>query len=232
MQTHCFHYFCEKQNTNTLVELLLKAVVTGLILSIMIGPAFFILLETSIRRGVRAALSFDAGVLVSDLIYIVIAYIFFQEVSALTKGDNEELLKIIGGALFMVYGAISFFKKPKEYPQDDLGNTVNNSRDYIMLFVKGLVLNFANPLVIFYWFSVMAIGAKESNNPNLTAPMFFYVATLLTIFFSIDVLKIIGAKKLRPFITNAVLTSLNRITGSVLFAFGVVILAQGIVSKM
>lgn len=232
MQTHCFHYFCEKQNTNTLVELLLKAVVTGLILSIMIGPAFFILLETSIRRGVRAALSFDAGVLVSDLIYILIAYIFFQEVSALTKGDNEELLKIIGGSLFMVYGAVSFFKKPKKHPQDDLGNTVNNSRDYIMLFVKGLVLNFANPLVIFYWFSVMAIGAKESNNPNLTAPMFFYVATLLTIFFSIDVLKIMGAKKLRPFITNAVLTSLNRITGSVLFAFGVVILAQGIVSKM
>ena len=34
----------------------------------MIGPVFFLLLETSIRKGVRAALAFDCGVLLSDLI--------------------------------------------------------------------------------------------------------------------------------------------------------------------
>lgn len=208
-------------------ELLIKAVVTGFILSVMFGPVFFILLETSIRRGVRAALAFDAGVLVSDIIYILIAYIFYSEVAGLTQGENKVLLKILGGVLFMVYGAISFFKKPKDQKQDDFGNTIHNSRDYIMLFVKGLVLNLANPMVIFYWFSVMALGAKENYDPSIPAPMLIYLATLLTVFFSIDVLKILGAKKLRPFITNSVLTSLNRILGTILFIFGIVLLAQG-----
>ena len=194
----------------------------------MIGPVFFVLLETSIRRGVRAALAFDAGVLVSDILYILIAYLFYSEVAALTKGENEKYLKILGGCLFMIYGTISFFKKPKDQKQDDFGNTIHNSRDYIMLFVKGLILNIANPLVIFYWFSVMALGTKNNVSASVPAPMFIYLSTLLLVFFSIDILKILGAKKLRPFITNSVLTSLNRITGSILFLFGIVLFMQGI----
>ena len=214
-----------------MIELLLKAVVTGFILSIMIGPAFFVMLETSIRRGIRAALAFDAGIFVSDLIYILVAYIFYSEVAALAEGEkNEALLKIVGGCLFLVYGTISFFKKPKDQKQDDFGNTIHNSRDYLMLFVKGLVLNLANPLVIFYWFSVMTLATKQENNAHIQAPMLIYISALLFVYFAIDFLKIIGAKKLRPFITNAVLTSLNRITGSILFTFGIVLLAQGILA--
>ncbi len=212
--------------------LILKAVVTGLILSIMFGPVFFVLLETSIRRGIRAALAFDAGVFVSDLIYILIAYLFFSEISSLAQGKNEIALKIIGGLLFIIYGSISFFKQPKEAKQDDSGNVIHNSRDYIVLFVKGLVLNLANPLVVFYWFSVMALAAKESTNTEIFAPMLLYLGTLLFVFFSIDILKIFGAKKLRPFITKSVLRSLNRVTSSILFLFGVVLIAQGILESM
>ena len=83
-------------------ELILKGIVTGFVLSIMIGPVFFVLLETSIRRGVRSALAVDLGVLISDVIYILIAFVFYSEVSALAKGDNQHLLKIIGGVLFFV----------------------------------------------------------------------------------------------------------------------------------
>ena len=60
----------------TYFDLILKGVVTGFVLSIMIGPVFFVLLETSIKKGVRAALALDLGVLLSDLLYILIAYVF------------------------------------------------------------------------------------------------------------------------------------------------------------
>ena len=40
-----------------------------------------------------------------------------------------------------------------------------------------------------------------------------------------------GAKKLRPFITDQLLGSLNRITGAILFLFGVVLLLQGILKN-
>jgi threonine/homoserine/homoserine lactone efflux protein len=201
-------------------ELILKAVVTGLILSIMLGPAFFVLLETSIRKGIKSALAFDAGVLLSDIIYIVIAYVFLKEVAQLATGDKNIIVKGVGGVLFIIYGAVTYFKRVNETKIDALGSKGLNSKDYWMLFVKGLVLNIANPLVIFYWFSVMALAKTGDIDPFQWWHMLIYISTILLVFFSIDFLKIIGAKRLRPFITVGVLKSLNRITGTVLFVFG------------
>jgi threonine/homoserine/homoserine lactone efflux protein len=198
----------------------------------MIGPVFFILLETSIRKGVRAALSFDLGVLISDLIYILIAYVFFSEVQNLTQGENEGYLKLLGGLLFLTYGVLTFMKTPKEHSEKDLGKSSNQTKQYLMLFLKGLILNMANPMVIFYWFSVMALGAKDDTEMSFSTQMIIYIGVLLTTFFSMDILKIIGAKKLRPFINNQVLKSLNRITGGILFAFGIVLFLQGLIAKM
>ena len=144
-------------------ELILKGIVTGFILSIMIGPVFFVLLETSIRRGVRAAMMFDLGVFISDVVYILIAYVFYSQVSSLISGEKQGILKLIGGVLFLIYGVVTFFKKAKEMKVDEVGNVIQNSSDYVMLALKGFLLNFANPLVIFYWFSVMTLGAKDSN---------------------------------------------------------------------
>ena len=211
------------------MELILKAVFTGVILSLMIGPAFFLLLETSIKKGVRAALAFDLGIFLSDLFYIVIAYIFYGEVSKLVSGEHTELLKAISGGLFIIYGIISFFKKSKIQSQEEIDNSSNTSKDYLIQFLKGLMLNLVNPMVIFYWFSVMALGTEHGADSWIDNILF--IGVLLITFFSIDVLKIMGAKKLRPFITDQLLGSLNRITGAILFLFGVVLLLQGILKK-
>lgn len=193
----------------------------------MLGPAFFLLLETSIRRGVKAALSFDAGVLVSDIIYIFIVYALYQEVSGFAEGQNNAVIKLIGGIVFIGFGIALFMKKVKSQKSDNSGKMVHDSKDYIMLFTKGLILNLANPLVIFYWFSVLALGGEGNNTVSLEGfDVFVYVSVILITFFGIDVLKILGAKQLRPFITNAVLRSLNRITGTILFAFGIFLVVQ------
>lgn len=211
-----------------MAELIFKAVVTGLILSMMIGPAFFLLLETSIKKGIRTALFFDFGILTSDLIYISIAYAFYAEVAKIMEGHNE-LLKIIGGVLFIVFGVISIIKKPSIKNQEEIDNSSQSNKDNWLQFLKGLMLNMANPMVIFYWFSVMALSAKHGANNVFETILFLGI--MLTVFFSIDLLKIIGAKKLRPFITDPVLRSLNRITGSILTLFGLVLLLQGLLDK-
>ena len=211
-----------------MAELIFKAVVTGLILSMMIGPAFFLLLETSIKKGIRTALFFDFGILTSDLIYISIAYVFYAEVAKIMEGHNE-LLKIIGGVLFIVFGVISIIKKPSIKNQEEIDNSSQSNKDNWLQFLKGLMLNMANPMVIFYWFSVMALSAKHGAN-NVVETILF-IGIMLSVFFSIDLLKIIGAKKLRPFITDPVLRSLNRITGSILTLFGLVLLLQGLLDK-
>ncbi|MEN9446617.1 MAG: hypothetical protein RL728_1129, partial [Bacteroidota bacterium] len=164
-----------------MAELIFKAVVTGLILSMMIGPAFFLLLETSIKKGIRTALFFDFGILTSDLIYISIAYMFYAEVAKIMEGHNE-LLKIIGGVLFIVFGVISIIKKPSIKNQEEIDNSSQSNKDNWLQFLKGLMLNMANPMVIFYWFSVMALSAKHGAN-NVVETILF-IGIMLSVFFS------------------------------------------------
>lgn len=195
----------------------------------MLGPAFFVLLETSIRKGIKSALAFDAGVLLSDVLYIIVAYVFLKEVSQLADGDNNSIIKAVGGILFIGFGLYTFRKKIKENQFDSQETKELYSKDRWMLFVKGFILNFANPLVVFYWFSVMSAGKPETPDEYAGWHMMLYLGVILITFFSIDVLKIIGAKKLRPFITTHVLRSLNRITGCVLMVFGVFLIIHSLV---
>ena len=49
---------------------ILLAIPLGVILAFTIGPVFFVLLETSVTKGFRAALTFDFGVV------LVILFLF------------------------------------------------------------------------------------------------------------------------------------------------------------
>ena len=214
-----------------MLELILKAVLTGFVLSVLIGPVFFMLLEISIRKGVRAALSFDLGVLLSDIIYILIAYLFYNEVAKITSGDQKYLFQLIGGTVFIIFGLFTLFKRPQAELDSETPSI--QTKDYLTLGLKGFLLNFANPAVIFYWFSVIANGAqgtdKTDKNIGQGGNLELYILIILVTFFSMDILKVIGAKKLRPFITDKVLIGLNRLTGLIILITGIVLIIKGIV---
>ena len=211
------------------MDLIAKGVVTGFILSIMIGPVFFVLLETSIRKGIRAAIAFDLGVILNDIVYIGIAFFFYNQVESLSEGQDNSMLRLIGGCLFIAYGAHNFFKKVKEFDIQDDTADVNSTRGYMLLALKGFLLNLANPLVVFYWFSVMTLGAKDAAEGGSINSMLVFISAILITFFSIDLLKILGAKSLRPLVTHRVLAGLNRLIGIVFFGFGAVLITQGII---
>ncbi|HIP32925.1 MAG TPA: LysE family translocator [Crocinitomicaceae bacterium] len=212
------------------MDLILKGIVTGFILSIMVGPVFFVLLETSIRKGIKAAVAFDIGVVLNDIVYIAIAFVFFNQVKQLQSGDDNSVIRLIGGVLFLAYGVFNFLKKVKGIQVENVdGFSGHSFKDYSLLALKGFVLNLANPMVVFYWFSVMTLGAKDSAEGAPGNSMIVFLASILITFFSIDFLKILGAKSLRPLVTDKVLKGLNRLIGIVFVAFGVVLIAQGII---
>lgn len=209
-----------------MMELILKGVVTGLILSVMVGPVFFVLLETSIRRGVRAALAMDLGVFLSDIFYILIALFFYNEVEALSSGKDNYTIKLVGGIILIIFGVVNFFKKvnmKKGEGIDVVSNT--NAKDYVFLVIKGFLLNLANPLVVFYWFAVISSGAGDASADSNWQIILFLSIILIT-FFGIDILKIFGAKRLRPLVTKKLLIGLNRLIGIVFVAFGLFLILQ------
>ena len=44
----------------------------GFFTAFIMGPVFWVLLETSITKGFKAALAFDIGVLISDIVFLII----------------------------------------------------------------------------------------------------------------------------------------------------------------
>lgn len=214
----------------TYFDLILKGVVTGFILSIMIGPVFFVLLETSITKGIRAALALDFGVLLSDLLYILIAYVFYSEVASLGSKDNRLIMNIVGGALFLLYGIVTLLKKANTDNETITAPAIPNSKDMVVLMVKGFLLNLANPMVIFYWFSIMTLGTTYVNeSTTIQYPIFFFLSIILITFFSFDILKIVGAKYLRPLVTNKLLNGLNKLIGIVFGLFGLFLILRSFI---
>lgn len=65
------------------MDLLFRAFSIGLILSVMPGPVFFVLIENSITKGIRSALALDLGVLISDIVYILLAVLFVEQILSL-----------------------------------------------------------------------------------------------------------------------------------------------------
>ena len=93
------------------MQFFLQAIGIGFLLSVMVGPVFFVLLETSITKGIRAALALDIGVFISDILYILFALSFVDQITSINSGENKLIFGFIGGSIFIIYGTFYFFKK-------------------------------------------------------------------------------------------------------------------------
>ena len=216
-----------------MIEIVISGIGYGLLLSLMVGPAFFILIETSITKGVKSALYLDLGVLISDLVYVSIAFLFFQEVHALMEGDNQSILRVIGGGCFILFGLNNLRKNRKSNfiaKKHKVNPHSLKASNYVMTVIKGFMINALNPGVLFYWLTLMSIlpAAPESLKLTHIQTQGIYIAIILITFFGIDVLKIIGAKKLKDFLTPNWIRVLNVVLGVILIVFGTFFLIQGI----
>ena len=210
------------------MQFFLQAIGIGFLLSVMVGPVFFILLETSITKGIRAALALDIGVFISDILYILFALSFVDQISSINSGENKLIFGFIGGSIFIIYGTFYFFKKSK---MADLTLEAENTskevaaapKDYLLLGLKGFILNIANPAVIFYWLSILSLAAQSvpDNTKNPNTWILLFISILLGTYFGIDVLKVFTAKRLRTLVNQNLLNALNILIGLIFFLTGI-----------
>lgn len=211
------------------MDIVFHAFTIGLLLSLIPGPVFFVLLENSITKGIRSALAIDFGVMLSDFVYIVLSVLFVEQINTLLTGKNKELFDILGGLIFIVFGVINLIKKSKMHNGDQeleevtekyhLKESADPNKNFGLMIAKGFLLNFANPLVIFYWLSVASVAKRESPNDS-NGFLFLYLGIILTTFIAFDVIKIVTAKKIRNLVTVQLLNLLNKFIGSVFIGFG------------
>lgn len=196
----------------------------GLFLSFMVGPVFFILLETSITKGFRAAIVFDLGVVLGDIFFIGIAYLGSYRLIQSLK--DKPALFIFGGIIMLAYGIISFVRLRNEEKIDD--EEIDRDiikRNYGSLFIKGFLLNVINIGVLGFWLAVIiSVGPKlEMQNSR----MFTFFASVIITYLLVDCLKILLAKQLKSKMTPTNILKIKKAISIVLMVFGVVLITQG-----
>ena len=205
-----------------------NAIFFGFFLSFMIGPVFFMLIQTSILKGARAAIAFNAGVILGDIVFIVIAYLGSRKLLEQIKDDPR--LFFIGGLILIIYGLITYLDKSNK-KETDAAPVIDIpvSNNYIKLLFKGFFLNFINIGVLGFWLGlIVVIGPTLNMNPT---HIFWYFATIIISYFITDLGKILLAKKLKKKLTPLVIYKIKKTMGIMLIIFGVFLVLKGFIPK-
>jgi len=205
---------------------LLKAIPIGFGLAFMIGPVFFMLIQTSILKGARAAIVFDLGVVFADVIFILFAY--YGSHQFLIKIKDDPNLYFIGGGILFIYGLGMFLKKDKQTPKKQAYD-LPEKNNYLGLFAKGFFLNFINVGVLAFWLLlVIGIGPSlEMNHPRILR--FFTIIVIA--YFITDLGKIVLAKQLKNKMTPIVIRKIKRGMGIALMLFGLALISKGFIPQ-
>ncbi|GLU43245.1 LysE family translocator [Allomuricauda sp. NBRC 101325] len=205
-----------------MIEDIQAAIPLGFLLSFMIGPVFFVLLETSATKGFRAGVTLDIGVIFADIVFLLIAY--FSSFQLLENLSNQPGLFVFGGMILLVYGILLFVKKAKKAT-----NVRASKGTYLGLLVKGFLLNFINIGVLAFWLGlIIVVGPSLDNDSNR---MMVFFGTVLTVYFGTDLLKIILAKQLKRYLTQERIVLIKKGLGIVLIICGIVLISKGFLPK-
>ena len=203
---------------------ILTGIPWGIFLSFMIGPVFFILIETSITKGFRAALTFDLGVVLGDIFFIGVAYLGSYRLIASLK--DKPALFIFGGILMVAYGIISFIKLKKQakIQYESIDDEIIK-KNYGSLFIKGFFLNIINIGVLGFWLAIIiSVGPKLEMQ---TSRMMTFFTSVIVSYLLIDCLKMVLAKQLKSKLTPTNIFKIKKGISIVLIVFGLALIAQG-----
>jgi threonine/homoserine/homoserine lactone efflux protein len=205
---------------------LFKGILLGFTVAIILGPAVFSLLQTSIYRGFKAGVMLAFGIFFSDFILISLCYFGFMQI--FDNPENQLSIGIIGGVILIVFGIVTFTRKPS------LGDRVNQNEDVkfkkpkIIAYIgKGFLMNTLNPFLLIFWIGVVSFATTNYGLDHKSL-IFFFSGTLGTILLT-DIIKCYLAIKVRKFLNLHVITWLNRIVGITLAIFGIVLIVRVVI---
>lgn len=201
------------------MELVTSAILIGFILSlVLIGPVFFMLLETSVSRGWKAAITLNLGVITADVLCIFVAYFGSKDLALAIQ--NNPSIYIFGGFFILIYGLLMYVSKPNVKMRNV--NVVN--KNYFKTFMNGFLLNILNIGVIVFWFFIVSTVVIQYPR---TEDTFLYMGIVLATFFTIDLGKIFLAQKVKDSFTVRRIFYLKKTIGFILIIFGIIVVLKG-----
>ncbi len=200
-----------------MLEVILKGLTFGLLLSIAVGPVLFSIIKQSLNNGHRGGFAFVLGVSASDITLVLVSNVFTQLFDSI-RAHNTEVG--IAGCIFLVTLGVYyiFFKKVKVNAE---GKQVfkMRKRDYAKIFLSGYFMNTLNPGILIFWITTSTAVITHTVNERI-----IIFTTCLVWMLGTDILKVLLAGKIRNRLTPHNIHILNRVNGIILIVFGIALI--------
>lgn len=208
-------------------QVIISGLLFGSLLSFMLGPAFFVLLETSISKGIKAGFVFDFGVISSDI--LIIALVFIGSNTFQVYIANHIWPFVIGGLILLAYSFKIYKEKKGVAIHRHSDKPTRRKLHYLKIFSKGFALNIINPGVFLFWLGVVFyITAEYSSNYEKT--LLFFVITMITLLIW-DTIKIFLAKMFKKKLNPKNQYVIRKILATILLILGIGIIYKGFFMK-
>jgi len=200
-----------------MISLIYQTVVIVILLSFSFGPAFFALLNTSIKHGSREGSLLAIGVVLSDL-FVCLLVIYLISLGAtryIQDEKNQRFMGIMAGVLLVVFGSF-YFKKPVKKSEDTIELASPSTKNLIL---KGFFLNLLNPAVWLLWLGNVTAVSKTFDYSVIK--MLIYFGITLGLVLTVEIFKASLASKIKRYLTEKLMRMFNYTTGVLLIAFGI-----------
>ena len=203
----------------------LSALPFSVLLIFATGPLFFLILETSISKGIKPAFLIDLGAVFADAVFVLVAFLGTKSLLADIK-DNPNLY-ILGGVLLMVYAIISAITTIRK-KEEIIENEPIEPKGFRLFsyFIKGFFLNIINVGTFLFW-----LGLLVSIAPTLeleTSRIIVFFSTVMLGYLILGFIKIVLAKQLSKTLTPAVIYKIRLSVCVLLVVFGIYFIYQGV----
>jgi threonine/homoserine/homoserine lactone efflux protein len=193
----------------------LEGFLTGIALSLMLGPVFFSILQNSLKHGYKTGVLISFGVIVSDILFISLA---IGSATFAVLIENWKIEFSVGGGLaLMVFGFVQVLRKPaKDNTVEVIQSRLKRSS---LMIANGFFLNVINPVNFFVWLGI-ASYLTLTFNYTLNHKLVFFLFSLFSIFIT-ESLVAIFASSIRRWMNDNRLKWINRIVGLIFVGLGI-----------
>lgn len=205
------------------MDLVAEGIILGLGLSILLGPIFIVLIQSSMEYGAKAGFIAASGIWISDIIFIGLALNFVKRISPIIHDAGFVFWAgLLGGLVLIGVGIATFFKKPILA----LEKKKITTSSFISLWIQGFTVNTINPFSIIFWFSL--ITTRVGGRLLTEQESWVYTGTILFMIILTDSAKVLFAKWIKHRIRPDLLNKLNKLAGIALVIFGLVMLVKSV----
>ena len=206
------------------MQYIAEGILFGLTLTILLGPIFIVLVQSSLENGSRAGLLAASGIWTSDILIVVLALGFIQNISPYVQSRGFVFwVGLVGGIVLIGVGLATFAKKPEiNFEKKPIGK-----RGIFGYWLKGFMVNTINPFTFIFWLSTITALVVRRQLNDLEAILF--TGSIIMTIVCTDSLKVLMAKLIRKKINESILSKINKIAGTALIIFGFVLLLRSVV---